>query len=109
MRGAKGADGTVRMTTKAKPLHPGRTWRILCQGERHRFAASSEDKPIEFDEVVVGKWLHVERMSTNHWWMRVGDDRVSITVGRDGRASKVTVERGEYPTNARAAKPRGKR
>lgn len=84
--------------THPRPLHPGRTWRILAQQDDtdERFAANSVTSPIEFDEVVVGRWLHVERMSANHWWMQVGDARIEVTVGRDGRASQVSIDRGEY-------------
>lgn len=85
---------------KPKRLHPGRTWRILAQDTTAvtMFEASSKAHPVEFDEVVVGRWLHAERMSANHWWMQVGDARIEVTVGRNGYATKVTVERGEYPT-----------
>lgn len=84
-------------TAKPKKLHPGRTWRILAQDDKGaRLEVSSLFHPIEFDEVVVGKWLHVERMDTNQWWIQVGDAMIDVTVGRDGYATVVMVSRGEY-------------
>jgi len=45
----------------------------------------------EFDELVVGQWLHVEAQDATRWWMNVGGVTVWVTVDRDGRAKKVTV------------------
>lgn len=51
----------------------------------------------EFDELVVGQWLHVEQMSTGVWWMNVGGVTLWVTADRDGRAKSVTVyPAGEY-------------
>ena len=45
----------------------------------------------EFDEIVVGRWLHVEQMGTGLWWMDVGGVTVHVTADRVGRPRRVTV------------------
>jgi hypothetical protein len=44
----------------------------------------------EFDELVVGKWLHIEQMDAGSWWMDVGGLVVRLFVDRDGRPKAVT-------------------
>jgi hypothetical protein len=43
----------------------------------------------EFDELVVGHWLHVEQMNDSLWWAKIGGLVVNITVDRDGRPKSV--------------------
>jgi hypothetical protein len=51
----------------------------------------------EFDELVVGRWLHVEQMNTGRWWMNVGGVTLWVEVDRDGRPTRVTTyPAGEY-------------
>lgn len=45
----------------------------------------------EFDELVVGHWLHVEQMDTGFWWMNVGGVTVHVRADRDGRPTHVMV------------------
>lgn len=45
----------------------------------------------EFDELVVGRWLHVEQMDTGVWWMNIGGVTVHVTADRDGRPKRVWV------------------
>ncbi len=45
----------------------------------------------EFDELVVGQWLHVEQMDTGFWWMNVGGVTLHVWANRDGQPRKVTV------------------
>jgi hypothetical protein len=47
--------------------------------------------PNEFDELVVGSWLHVEQMDTGHWWMSIGGVTLFVDADRDGRPKRVTV------------------
>jgi hypothetical protein len=78
-----------------------------------------EITPIEaiFDEIVVDHWLHVEQMTRNGWWMRLGDASLFITVGNDGRATKITMTeptdgpRAPFlnPTKTETAVNRGRR
>lgn len=45
----------------------------------------------EFDELVVGEWLHVEQMDKRLWWMNVGGVTVMVTARKDGTPKRVTV------------------
>lgn len=45
----------------------------------------------EFDELVVGRWLHVEAMDTGKWWLNVGGVVLRVEADRDGRPRKVHV------------------
>lgn len=45
----------------------------------------------ELDEVVVGRWLHLEQMDTGLWWLNVGGVVLTIRVDRDGRPRRVRV------------------
>lgn len=47
--------------------------------------------PVEFDELVIARWLHLERLDVRTWWMGVevgGGRRVMLhfTIRRDGTA-----------------------
>lgn len=51
----------------------------------------------EFDELVVGRWLHVEQKGPGRWWINVGGVTVWAEADRDGRPTAVNVYRaGEY-------------
>jgi hypothetical protein len=52
----------------------------------------------EFDELVVGRWLHVEQMDGKRWWMNVGGVTLWVTVDRDGNPKHVTT----YPAGTYA-------
>lgn len=45
----------------------------------------------EFDELVVGRWIHLEQMDTGVWWMSVGGVVLNICADRDGRPRQVDV------------------
>lgn len=45
----------------------------------------------EFDELVVGSWLHAEQMDTGLWWVYLGGVTVFVDVDRDGRPRRVNV------------------
>lgn len=45
----------------------------------------------EFDELVIGRWIHLEQMDACVWWMNIGGVTVNIRVDRDGRPRKVDV------------------
>jgi len=53
---------------------------------------ASDFGPNEFDELVVGSWLHVEQMGTGSWWMDIGGLTVNVQVDRDGRPLRVSWE-----------------
>lgn len=45
----------------------------------------------EFDELVVGRWIHIEQMDTGRWWMNVGGVTLWVTVDREGRPKRIDV------------------
>ena len=84
-----------------KRAKPGSQWRVLAdgpKGENVNLGPLSMTKgPASiFDELVVDQWLHVEQMGPREWWMMIGDARVWVEVGRDGRATRVGITRDEY-------------
>jgi len=89
----------------------GSRWRLLVHemtgrsgyGKSHhvqsdqRDAVSSEHSTVkvlqdtEFDELVVGDWVHIEQMDTGRWWMNVAGVTLWVTADRDGKPTAVTV------------------
>ena len=45
----------------------------------------------EFDELVVGHWLHVEAMDHSTYWMSVGGVVLWVTADRHGNPKKVSL------------------
>lgn len=45
----------------------------------------------EFDELVVGRWCHIEQMDHNTWWMNVGGVVLWVKADRRGRPKSVSV------------------
>lgn len=43
----------------------------------------------EFDELVVGRWLHVEQMDEALWWLDIGGLVVHVVADDDGRPVSV--------------------
>lgn len=90
---------------------PGGRWRLLVHemnGRNHGRSHDVEPEPpkrkfgehtvhhqlpgnTEFDELVVGRWLHIEQIDTGTWWMNIGGVTVHVTADRDGRPKRVTV------------------
>ena len=56
------------------------SWRVNAD----QLAAKADNG---FDEVVVGCWLHLERMDTGGWWLRLGDQEADIRVTANGKAT----------------------
>lgn len=75
-----------------KATVPGSVWRLLAKRGEREFTAENEGV---FDELVVDQWLHLEQMTDDAWWMRLGDARINIHVTPAGEA-KLTIERGVY-------------
>lgn len=92
---------------------PGARWRLLVHemdGARsvrsHHVAPNPDDKHpdrkyrthhelpanTEFDEFVVGRWLHIEQMDHATWWMNIGGLVVHVTADRDGRPTQVRAD-----------------
>jgi hypothetical protein len=81
---------------------PGSPWRLLVHeagpaGVAHHVTDEAGVvggimlPATEFDELVVGRWLHTENMDSGRWWMNVGGVTVWIDVDRAGRARNVEV------------------
>ena len=69
-------------------------WRVLAQDstgtvERHQCS-------VEFDELVVGEWFHIERMENRGWWMCIGDVHLFAKIGKDGKATVTVTEGREH-------------
>lgn len=43
----------------------------------------------EFDELVVGSWLHVEQMDEQLWWLDIGGLTVHVEADADGKPLRV--------------------
>lgn len=87
----------MRRKQVKSPKVPGARWRMQAGGDTRdvaTVAVSSEQfgGRVVFDELVIDEWLHLEQMNREHWWLRVGDVTLNVTVGRDGKAT-VLVER----------------
>lgn len=93
-----GSPWTLRVHTWAgdtqTPSHTISNDRVREDSEHHRghlFPGA------EFDEFVVGKWLHIEQMGHHTWWMTIGGVTVHVTADRDGRPTQVRVDGpGDY-------------
>ncbi len=80
---------------------PGRSWRVLVHrsdGTPHPIELRSEQyvARTEFDELVIGKWIHLEQMGERTWWMRVGNYTLYITIDGYGRP-EVSIQEEETP------------
>jgi hypothetical protein len=55
------------------------------------FSRTIELPGTEFDELVIGHWIHLEQMNRTQWWMNVGGVTLWVTADRDGRPRNVQV------------------
>ena len=80
-------------------VHPDFLWRALAQGRKGSAQIDCADHPgVEFDELFLGRWMHLEAMDRGVWWMSIGGYHIWVRVTKKG---KVTVthhgkELGEY-------------
>lgn len=88
----------------ARLRRAGARWRLLVhepRGASHgvspRRKADSEHyrhhliEGTEFDELVVGHFLHIEQQDTGVWWMSIAGVVVHVCANRDGRPTRVAV------------------
>lgn len=93
-----GSPWTIRAHTwtdgQQTPSHTISNREVPADSEHHRghlFPGA------EFDELVVGRWLHVEQMDNRTWWMNAGGVTLHVTADRDGRPTRVRVDGpGDY-------------
>lgn len=89
-------------TTKPPPPNP-RALRVLAQGPGSR-RVSLECVEVDFDEIVVGNWLHIEHMGDmrgiKNFWARIGGATFSFNVSKSGDVDVllVEIERGPQRT-----------
>lgn len=68
------------------PRAHGLPWRFLAQDSNDRVSHRSEDcaSVVPFDELVVGGWLHIERMGDHDWSIIIGDVMLNAHVTKAG-------------------------
>lgn len=78
--------------------HPDMHSRVLTPEQRQQVEESRRKhstttvlEGTEFDELVVGRWIHLEQMATGSWWMDVGGVTLWIRADRDGRPKRIDV------------------
>jgi len=79
-----GPDGTSHDVTN-RPTYGGTALPNTDRRRTHVLAAT------EFDELAVGRWLHVEQMEAGRWWMNIGGVTVWIEADRDGRPRNIAI------------------
>lgn len=95
VHGNIGDDGMAN-TSQEVTSDPGVTARRAAMTAKHPSIYAGQLLPIvldgfEFDELVVGRWLHVEEMDTGCWWGSIGGVVIHVRVDRDGRPKLVSV------------------
>lgn len=87
---------------------PGYRWRVLGWKRKGRYLKdgyATDDAEVtlkfepkdrvEFDELVVDDWFHIEQMDDRDWWARIGDAYIWIHIASNGKV-QVDIRRGEY-------------
>lgn len=128
-------NGKPAWTARPGPRRPGGKWRALaheyvgrklghgmlyrdthnidpggdgtCTVEQHgNYRVFHHSLPnTEFDELVIGRWLHLEQMGSNDWWMNVGGVTLWVWADRDGKPTRVNVHGpGDYDYPAAGCK-----
>ena len=55
------------------------------------YATYQEFPDTEFDEVVIGRWCHIEAMDHDTWWMNIAGVTIWVTADRDGKPKQASV------------------
>lgn len=83
----------------------GDSWHVASD---RRFGGGGEDTTVEhqgrtfhqkhielpgtdLDELVIGRWIHLEQMDVGTWWINVGGVVLWVKADRDGRPTSVSV------------------
>lgn len=88
----------------AKLRRAGARWRLLVHdingGQSHHVQSEADpdaEPPdlllpdTELDEVVLGKFLHLEQQDVGRWWLDIGGVTVWVSADREGRPTEVSV------------------
>lgn len=85
------------MTDKFKP---GYKWRTLAKTDIDDYEYNKKDLIEQlsdgkryFDELVIDNWFHLEMMSENSYWMRVGEYRIDVKFIDGSDKPEVYVEK----------------
>lgn len=74
----------------------GRARQHLRRALRHSssVAMHSEEvaESVQFDELVIDDWFHLEQMSERHYWMRVGEYDLNVHIDGKGVATVGVVK-----------------
>ncbi len=89
---------------KKPPKWKHTEWRVLAQGPGSK-QFDHREPVVEFDELVVGEWFHIERMDNRAWWMRVGGVTFWVNVPRTGKALVTITEGDEHLESWHVATP----
>lgn len=70
---------------------PANKWRVLAQGNNGQVSLAVDGT--EFDELVVGDWLHLERLDFRTWALIVGTDESAcmLSIWRDPKSKQWRV------------------
>jgi hypothetical protein len=75
---------------------PGYQWRILAHRRdvptQVELSSESYVAPVEFDELVIDHWFHIEQMSDRHWWFRIGNYSGGVTIDGYGKPAVHFIE-----------------
>jgi hypothetical protein len=61
------------------------------QAEDGEHVTSTTLEGTEFDELVVGRWIHLEQFDAGRWYVSIGGVFINITADRDGRPKVIDV------------------
>jgi hypothetical protein len=99
-----GVDRSAATKPRGKALWPGYRWRVYAHhvkkrggkdpgytGESIDLRSDRHGDLVEFDELVIDDWFHLEQMNEREWWLGVGngDDywHVNVHIDRNGKAT----------------------
>jgi hypothetical protein len=68
----------------------GRDYSVEADGQTF-WSRHVEIPGTEFDELVIGRWIHLEQMDAGRWWMNVGGVTLWVHADRNGRPKSVSV------------------
>jgi hypothetical protein len=81
---------------------PGYRWRVLVHLKSRdgayvpestkEWRSSDHTHPVEFDELVIDHWFHLEQMSDRAWWMDVGGYHINVHLDGYGKPSVSIVQ-----------------
>lgn len=77
---------------------PAMRWRV--KGYSHKHKLQEIESRGDFDELVIGRWLHIETMGEGDYFLRVGDLCLGIST-KGGKAKLYAPEGCELVTSKR--------